>query len=105
MPFKDHHSGLSVQIRLTPNASRAAVTGLMERDDRKRLLKVSVTVPPEDGKANAALIALLAKEWGLPKSIFSLLSGQTNRQKVILIQGETAALRAKLAQYLENKGF
>jgi len=48
-------------------------------------MQVAVTAPPDDGKANAAVIALLAKLSGIPKSAFVLERGATNRHKTLLI--------------------
>ena len=53
-------------------------------------LKVSVTAPPEDGRANAALVEVLREWLGLKRSQVELLSGATNRNKVFLIRGVTA---------------
>ena len=96
MPFKLHHAGLTVTVRLTPNARRDAFDGRMPIADGKTAVKVSINAVPEDGKANKALIDFLAKSWNLPKSSFSLLSGQTNRVKVILIEGDGKKLQAQL---------
>ena len=59
-----------------------------------------VTEPPEDGKANAALIKLLAKAWKLPKSAVSLVAGHTDRRKTLAVAGGPAALRPALERWL-----
>jgi uncharacterized protein (TIGR00251 family) len=100
-PFRPHARGVTVAIRLTPKARHEDIDGTMPGEDDTVLLKASVNAPPEDGKANKALIALLAKEWKLPKSSLSLLSGDTSRQKVILMTGESEMLMQKLALWLE----
>jgi hypothetical protein len=57
-------------------------------DERGNIqVKVRVTAPPADGKANAAVIKLLAEYYGLPKSAFTIKSGLTARQKVINVAG------------------
>lgn len=96
MPFRLHTSGLTVNIRLTPNARKCAFGGVMEVADGKIALKISVNVVPEDGKANKALIDFLAKNWKLPKSSLSLLSGHASRLKVVLIEGDGEKLMAAL---------
>jgi hypothetical protein len=99
MPFHLHKNGVSVRIRLTPAARKAAFQGFADAAggaDAGRLLKISVNAVPEEGKANRALIAFLAKEWGQPKSSLSLIAGDTSRQKTILVQSDDAA--ALLAQ-------
>ena len=65
--------GVTVDLRVQPRARRAAL------DPANGALKVQVTAPPEDGKANAAVIALLAEAWRLPRSSFDVIKGQTTR--------------------------
>jgi uncharacterized protein (TIGR00251 family) len=91
-PFKLHPDGVTVNIRLTPGAKAAGFHGLIDMGDGTVALKVSVNAIPEDGKANTALFAFLAKSWKVPKSSLSLLSGMTNRRKVILVKGDGAEL-------------
>lgn len=102
-PLRPHPRGVTIAIKLTPKAKREEIGDLMSGENTTVLLKASVTAPPEDGKANKALIALLAKKWGLPKSAFSLLSGETSRQKVILVEGETTVLLERLKGVGENE--
>jgi uncharacterized protein len=99
MPFKIHKQGVTVQIRLTPGARRAGFGGLMDVGGGKMALKFSVQAPPEDGKANRALLDLLAEEWDLPKGALSLLSGETNRQKLVLAAGDGEKLIARLKNW------
>jgi uncharacterized protein len=76
-----------VQVRLTPNASHNKIGDWHEGRDGVSYLKVYVTTPPENGKANEALIALLAKNWKLPKSAFAIMHGFTDRTKIIRVDG------------------
>lgn len=101
MPLKPHKDGVTVQIRLTPAARQACILGCMDIGDSKTALKVSVNTVPEEGKANRALFSLLAKTWGIPLSAFSLLSGATNRQKVILVAGDPAELMQKISEQMK----
>ena len=64
-------------VRVTPNAKRDMVT--IEEGH----VKIRVTVVPEDGKANKAVIALLAKTLGVSKSSLSIIRGETARDKLI----------------------
>jgi len=91
--------GVRVAVRLTPRAGRNAVTGRAEDADGAPLLKVAVTAVPERGAANTALIALLAKSWRLPKTGLAVVSGATDRNKVIEIAGGDAALAARLEDW------
>lgn len=65
-------------------------------------LRARVTAAPEKGRANAALIALLAKTWGVPKSALDVASGQSDRSKVIAVaptaQGAVAAWLAEASR-------
>jgi len=95
--------GLEVNIRLQPGARRAAVEGLERLADGSLVLKVRVTAPPEDGKANAALVALLAKSWKLPKRDLELIAGQKARNKTLLLHGDGEALRQRLEELYPKK--
>jgi uncharacterized protein YggU (UPF0235/DUF167 family) len=89
--------GLSFFVRLTPKGGRDAVEGWAAASDGSEHLKARVRSVPEDGKANAALLALLAKTLALPKSSLRLASGATSRLKRIEIAGQNpAAIAAKL---------
>jgi uncharacterized protein (TIGR00251 family) len=92
--------GVRVQIRLTPKAARDRIDGIALDAEGGALLKVSVTTVPEDGKANAALIKLLSKEWRVPKSTISIVQGATDRRKVLHITGEPGDLLARLDQWM-----
>jgi uncharacterized protein (TIGR00251 family) len=103
-PFREGRDCLLVDLRLQPGASRASIEGLAVLDDGVSVLKVRVTEPPEDGKANAALIRLLAKAWQLPKSSLSLVAGHTNRRKTLAVAGDPAELRRALERWLADLG-
>lgn len=96
MPFSPHKNGVSIAIRLQPGARKDAVGGLAGQSDGGKALKCTVTAPPEDGKANDALIRMLSKEWGVPKSALSVIAGASSRNKVLLATGDTRALSEKL---------
>lgn len=83
-------------VRLTPKARAERVEGVVEDGEGRTRLKVAVTAVPEDGKANAALIALLSKKLKVGKSSFELESGATSRQKALLIAGDVQTLSEKL---------
>ena len=71
--------GAEIAVRVTPRASRARVTV------EEGLIRVYVTVVPEDGKANRAVQEALAKALGLAKSRLTLIRGQTARDKVFRV--------------------
>ena len=89
-------------LRLTPRGGRDRVEGWTTGADGKEHLKARVSVPPEDGKANAALILLLAKTLGVPKSSVRSAAGETSRQKTIAIKSDSPALRARLETWGEK---
>lgn len=101
-PFTPAAEGLRVAVKLTPKASRDRVEGLQPEADGSVALKVSVTAVPEDGKANAALVKLLAKEWRVPKSAIAILHGATDRRKTLLIGGDAGQLRPRLEEWMEK---
>ncbi len=90
-----HDEGCVLPIRAQPGARKNAVTG-----EHAGALKVLVTAPPEDGKANKAILEVLREALGLKRSQILLLSGETSREKRILIRGLTAReLEAKMAHF------
>ena len=99
-PFQTDENGVLVAVHLTPKASHAAVGGTAETVDGGRALKVKVTAAPEKGKANAALLKLLAKEWRIAPSRLSLVSGDRDRRKRILVQGDPAERMKELETWL-----
>ncbi len=78
-----------LRVKLTPKASKNAILGWTEDENGEKLLKASVTAVPEKGKANKALISLLAKHWKIPKSAIEIVRGETDRLKTLEIAGET----------------
>jgi hypothetical protein len=73
----------SIHIRLTPRSSKDEIKGL--RADGA--LRVAVTAPPVDGKANQALLKLLAKELGVRRSCVEIATGHSSRDKLIQLVG------------------
>ena len=89
----DSSDGCVLSVRAHPGAKRNAINGIHDG-----ALKVSLTTPPTDGRANEALIAFLAEKLRLPKARVALVSGQTNRSKVLRITGLNAVeVRALLS--------
>ena len=75
------HRRLGVTTKASVNRIR-----IEKREDEKPIIRVDVTVAPEDGKANKQVVKLLAKELNLPKSALSIVRGLTSRNKMIMIQ-------------------
>ncbi len=75
------HQDLLLAVYVQPRSSKTEIVGIY--GDR---LKIRITAPPVDNKANQALIKFLAKIFAVPKSHITLLSGETNREKRFKIQ-------------------
>jgi uncharacterized protein (TIGR00251 family) len=101
-PLARHAKGVSLAVQLRPGARGNTIEGLARLGDGRRVLKVRVSEQPEKGRANRALIELLAKCWRLPRGAISLLSGGRDRRKVLLIEGESETLLADLARRLDG---
>lgn len=83
-PVKLVADQLFLSIYLQPKASRDAVLGLHDNE-----LKISVTAPPVDGKANQHLVKFLAKLVGVAKSKVTIVRGELSRHKQVKIEGVT----------------
>jgi uncharacterized protein (TIGR00251 family) len=92
----DHAEGCLLPVRAQPGARKAGVLG-----EQGRALKVAVTAPAEDGRANKALTQTLRELLGLKRSQVELVSGPTSRDKKFLIRGMTRhELAGRLAELL-----
>jgi uncharacterized protein (TIGR00251 family) len=96
--------GVRVEVKVTPRAAATRIGGLADDAAGAKVLKIAVTAPPEDGKANRAVIELLASEWRLPKSAFAVASGAGARRKSVVIAGDADVLLSRLGAWLESRG-
>ena len=88
--------GISFQVKVHPRAKRDAFAGALGD-----ALKLSLTAPPVEGRANEACIEFFARLLKVPRSSITIASGQSSRLKVIRITGITAAeFRAQLPHNL-----
>jgi len=84
--------GVTFTVKVQPRARRNAVIGALGDD-----LKISLTAPPLDGRANEACIEFFSQALRVPKSAVAIVSGQTNRRKLVRVTGITATqLRQRL---------
>ena len=84
--------GVTFRVKVQPRARRNAVIGAFGDD-----LKISLTAPPLDGRANDACIEFFSQALRVPKSAVAIVSGQTNRRKLVRVTGITATqLRQRL---------
>jgi uncharacterized protein YggU (UPF0235/DUF167 family) len=88
---------LLLSVRLTPKAAHDRIDGAEVRADGRAVLKARVRAVPEAGKANEALLQLLARSLDLPARALSLASGSTGRVKTIRIAGAPAGLEDRIA--------
>jgi uncharacterized protein (TIGR00251 family) len=86
-----------LKLRVTPNAGRDAIEGFETLADGTEVLRIRVAAVPDKGKANAAVIAILAKALGLSRSAITLVAGDTARLKTVQISGDDAALTEAIA--------
>jgi len=98
--FEAVEGGVVLRVHVQPGSARAAVTGRYGD-----ALKVKVAAPPLDGRANAAVAALLASTFGVKPSAVTLLSGDTSRAKRFRIAGlDLATTRAAIDAALAEGG-
>ena len=89
-------SGCTLNVRVHPGARRNAITGTHDG-----ALKISLTPPPTDGRANAALIAFLAETLNIPRAAITLTTGATSRTKTLHLEALTPdALTTALQPHL-----
>jgi uncharacterized protein (TIGR00251 family) len=92
LTLRDAPGGCSLSVRVHPGAKQNAITGTHDGS-----LKISLTTPPTDGRANAALIAFLSDRLNIPRAHIELLTGATSRSKTLRIAGlPSAEVEARL---------
>jgi uncharacterized protein len=91
-----HAEGARVALKVTPRAASSRVQGVEVDGAGQAYLAVRVTAPPEAGKANAALIKLLARRWRVPQRELAVVGGAGARRKVLHVHGSPDALMDSL---------
>jgi len=89
--------GLRVAVRLSPAAKTDRLIGLAASAAGEYTLKATVTAPARDGRANEALLRLLARAWELPRRDLSIVAGLASRNKTVRVAGDPQWLSAQLA--------
>jgi hypothetical protein len=93
--FRDSPAGASFSVRIHPHSSKTAITGTLGG-----ALKVSVSAPPVDGRANEALIEYFSNLFNVPLAAVQILGGRSGRSKLIRIDKRSAdELAAALELY------
>lgn len=96
IPLKETRQGIIFTIKVQPGARRNAILGTISG-----ALKLALTAPPVEGKANQAVINFLAEFFDIPRSSITITSGAISRLKTVRISG---ASRQTLEQRLQNSG-
>lgn len=90
---------MKLAVKATPNAKKNGILGWEHDTLAGRVLKVKIAAPPVEGKANKAIIAFLAEQFGLPKSKVILLKGETGRIKRFELEGDEAQWRELMSSW------
>src|SRR5262245_48749494 len=90
-----HPQGVVLSVRAQPGARKRGVVG-----QHNGMLKLAVQAPADKGRANEALVELIAELFGCKRSQISLISGPTHQEKKFLVQGLSLADAEKIAQNL-----
>ena len=85
--------GIVLSVRLTPKADRDAPDGVHVLSDGRSIVRVRVRAVPEDGAANDALVKVVAKAFGRPKSAVSIVAGASQRLKQVRVTGDVTELK------------
>ncbi len=96
MPVTAGAGEVRLAVRVTPGASKDELGGVVADSAGKIWLRIRLSAPPVDGKANQALVKFLAKQWRVPKSAIAITSGAASRNKVLTIRGDAAVLAAAI---------
>ena len=96
IPLKQTSAGISFAVKVQPRARKNGITGTLGD-----ALKLALTAPPIEGKANEAVIDFLADFFDIPRSSITIASGKTSRLKTIHISGAT---RQALEERLRGLG-
>ena len=106
LPFTLAVDGARLAVRVVPKSSAARIVGLVADSGGASALKIALHAPPENGKANVALLRLLADTLRLPLSALTLAHGAAQRRKLVHIGGDPVRLKslleAKLAPWLHG---
>ncbi len=102
-PFEATRDGVRIAVKVTPKASRAGIAGIGFDADGRAFLKLRVNAPPEGGKANAAVIKLLARAWKVAPSRLTVIAGAKDRRKTLRLAGDGPALVSFLEEWFENQ--
>jgi len=84
IPVKETNDGVVFQVRVLPRSSKCDIAGI-----QGDALKIKITAPPVEGKANVECVRFLSDRFGIKRSRISIISGHTSKNKTIAISGTT----------------
>ena len=91
---------MRVAVRLTPRARADRLDGIVRLADGAAVVKASVAAPATEGRANDALLQLMAREWKVPRRDLAIVGGQKSRNKIVAVAGEPGVLLKRLGEAL-----
>ncbi len=92
---------MRVAIRLSPRAAADRILGVGMAAGKGRVLRASVAAPAEGGRANEALLKLLARNWRVPRRQLTIIAGAASRNKTVLISGDPQELTERLGSLID----
>jgi len=99
VPISETARGITFAVKVHPRARKNALTGIVGD-----ALKLALTAPPVEGRANQAVIEFFAELFEIPRSSVTIASGETSRNKLVRIAGLTkAAVATRLSEWLGEK--
>jgi uncharacterized protein len=93
--WRGHADGVAVAVKVQPKSRRPGIQG-RSNSQRGPCLRIGVSEAAEDGRANRAACAALAEALGVPASTVTVTLGQTSRDKVLHVAGDTSLLESRL---------
>jgi uncharacterized protein len=98
IPIQESAKGITFAVKVHPRARKNAITGVVGD-----ALKLALTAPPVEGKANQAVIEFFAELFAIPRSSVTIASGETSRNKIVRIAGVSKpAAEQRLAENLKS---
>ena len=98
IPLHETAKGITFAVKVHPRARKNAITGVVGD-----ALKLALTAPPVEGRANQAVIEFFADLFAIPRSSVTIASGETSRNKVIRIAGVSKpTVEQRLAENLKS---
>jgi len=93
IPVHESANGITFAVKVHPRARKNAITGIVGN-----ALKLALTAPPVEGRANQAVIEFFAELFAIPRSSVTIASGDTSRNKIVRISGlSRAAVEERLS--------